>query len=310
MAAPTGHPMFELIRITTVHPALVHLPLGILFLAVVLYVIAAARHSERWTFAADVAAWFGAATALLAGIFGFVSYYTVEWPGGLEPWPQLHLGMGVATVVLSAAFALTRAWRRRKSPVVGAGWAAGAVALGLVAAFTGYVGGEVLVFHAGMAVQGAARGSLAPSLSWPGSPPEDVEDAMGRLRGAFAAASTTHQHILVEHPTEEQFREVARAAGHMQEVARWLEQQHESEDEQAPHGAEAGTGGSGGEHENHAHLARMAGPLLDASRALEEAAQAHDVPGMSHALGDTMAACASCHTHLRWKASGESGEHP
>src|SRR5262245_39166197 len=45
--------MFDYVRWTTLHPALVHLPLGLLPLAVLAYWVAQRRQLERWQFVGD-----------------------------------------------------------------------------------------------------------------------------------------------------------------------------------------------------------------------------------------------------------------
>lgn len=301
--------MFDALRLLTVHPALVHLPIGILVLAAVLYVLAAARRSERWTFAADASLAFGAASALIAGAFGLASYFALEWPGGLGPWPVIHLGFGVATAVLSTGLAAWRLWRRRKVQLVSWGSALAASALALVTIFTGYVGGEILVFHGGVAVEGAAHGALAPSMSWPDGEPKNMHDAMYRLRGAWARAVTNASRALVERPTPQRFEEVREAAGHMSQVAQWLASRDGGEN--GPSGPGVGGGGAGGghgehaAHGEHAHggkggVAQMGKKLLHHTQALQQAASSNDIAAVMQEVGQVSQTCANCHQQFRW----------
>lgn len=317
----TSSRMFELIRWTTVHPALVHLPLGISALAVVVFLWAAARRSERLTFVADIALYGAAAGVLLAAPFGLVSYFVLEWPGGVAPWPALHLAFGVASTVLVLGFATYRWIRRRRPGGETAGWGSALAMLGIgaVLLFTGYVGGEMLVFHHGIAVSGGAHGALAPSASWPEEPPADLSDAMGRLRGAYARAQTELSRSLVEAPTPRRFEEIADAAAHIAETAQWIAQRDGGDEKQgagvggAGHdGAQQGGSGHGGEdhgsegtsgehHHGGEHLAQEAKKLLQEAQTLRDAAQARDITKVTRALGNVEQTCAHCHAELRWK---------
>src|SRR5512134_3358792 len=99
---------FSPIRATTVHPALVHFTLGVVPVFLVAYAIASARRSPRWTFAGDVAVWIGAALTPATVASGLVSNALVSWPGGMQVWRWLHLGLAVASAVLFLALAVAR----------------------------------------------------------------------------------------------------------------------------------------------------------------------------------------------------------
>ncbi|MBI3181075.1 MAG: hypothetical protein HYZ28_02915 [Myxococcales bacterium] len=299
--------MLELLRWTTLHPALVHLPLGILPLAALAYAMAVVRRSERWTFAADMALFIGAGGTVLAAGFGLVAYLVLDWPSGWAPWPVIHLALGASSTAAVVSAAVFRGLTRRRRMVASRGLAAISFLLVLAAAGTGWVGGEVLVFHGGAAVRAAGDGLLAPPVTWPEGPPSSVADAMGRLRSTWAANNGALTRVLVDRPTEPRFREVAENARLIQQLARWLMREGPEltgvggagfDDEEEEVGAERRRHGRGATAREH--LRQMAGDLLARARSLEDAALHQDVLEVMHRQGELTAACAGCHQHLRW----------
>src|SRR6185312_16969025 len=106
------------------------------------------------------------------------------WPGGIESWRWTHLGFGIATTVLLATLAVLRlAFRRSDVPARAPVFAAAIIVAG-VAAFTGWIGGEVLVFHSGMAVRAAGDGAFAPPVT-DRRVSRNFLDAMREARGAW-----------------------------------------------------------------------------------------------------------------------------
>jgi uncharacterized membrane protein len=287
---------FSAIRATTVHPALVHVTLGVLPVVVLAYGLAAARRSDRWSFAGDVALGVGAVFTIATAGAGLVANALVPWPEGLETWRWLHLGLGAAGTVLLLALAAVRFRALRRGALAGRGTAACALLLAFLFGATGWIGGEVLVFHSGMAVTAAAHGALAPTLSRRSTPPEDLDDAMERLRGAWADASAAYGRMLVERPSADGYARVAGAAGEIARVARWLEA--EGPRRVAEHA---------GEHagpEVAATVEQLAGLLGEGAAQLEAAASAQRWSGVTRSLGAVTSACAGCHEAARW-----SGEH-
>lgn len=292
---------FEPLRWVTMHPALVHFPLGILPFAALAYVVAAARRSRPWTFVGDVALALGTLALLVAAAFGIVSWLLLAWPGGLDPWRWVHLGAGVGAGVLALTLTIVRLTRMRRAPIAGAGTAASmAVVAGLVL-FVGWVGGEILVFHGGMAVKAAGNGALAPAGERDAHPPRDLLHAMHRLRGAYGSATATMASAIVEHPHGEDFTTLARDARKMHDVGAWI----------VEHGAE------GAEDEEEAeHLTDMASRFVGHASDLEHAASTQQLSLAADRLGVIQADCAECHEHTRWEeeehAHGPhvaSGEH-
>ena len=208
--------MFPIMRLATVHPLLAHFTLGGLPLIVVAYAMAAWRRSPSWTLIGDAALGLTAALTLATGIFGLVSNAVVPWPGGIERWRWLHLGGGVATTLLLLLFALVRLVRGQRERATGAATLAVALAVCGVAGATGWIGGEVLVFHAGMAVRAAGDGALAPSLSAATPHPRDFLDAMRGARAAWGGVQTRLAFMLVQRPSDDDFARVGIEAQRLQ----------------------------------------------------------------------------------------------
>jgi uncharacterized membrane protein len=306
--------MIEIVRLSTVHPALVHFTIGTLPLIVTAYAVAARRRSERWTFAGDAALAITAAITVATAAFGLVSNAVVPWPGGLALWRWLHLGFGAASAAALLVFATVRWWRRQTSPTSGGGTFVAALVVTLLVGFTGWIGGEVLVFRSGMAVRAAGDGALAPP-AMPARTPRDLVDAMGRLRAAWASAESALSSMIVQEPRAQTFAAIERDARQMSELAEWMAKEgaRSMPNAGAPsehHGDEAEHEHGEDEHEHEhehgeltvgAHLALMARELGGHTTALAGAAHARDIAATAHALGDIQSACASCHAELRWE---------
>src|SRR5689334_19100194 len=95
-------------RWETLHPLVVHLPLGASAIAVVLYGFAALRNSERLTFAADIVTLIEALALGLATATGLIANAVVQWPGDISAWRYVHLAAGVTATVLVATFTIFR----------------------------------------------------------------------------------------------------------------------------------------------------------------------------------------------------------
>lgn len=320
---------FDVLRWTTIHPAVVHLPIGIFALAAIAYVVAAVKKSERWSFAADVMGIAGAISLVIAAAFGLVSWFVVDWPGGISMWPTLHMVLGLVGTGVGLLFMGGRIWARRRSPLVGAPSAAVAVLILVAVGFVGWIGGEVLVFHNGIAVAGAGHGALAPAMASDDDRPESIEDAMGSMRGAWATATVTTAEMVVQEPTSERFETVAQAAGRLQQLSRWVadhagEHAHPGEEAEAKAGSEEDeTHGHGDEGEAHGHgeegkgaggegaaahdgasakqqMRGMSIALAAMAGQLQQAARQQDLPEVSRQVGEIGAQCGSCHQEHRW----------
>ncbi len=299
-----------MVRLVTVHPALVHLPIGLAPIAALAYLVAVTRRSRlraaRWTFAGDFALVAAALFALAAAAFGLVSSDLLDWSGGLDRWRWIHLGGGVASAALLASLAVLRLARRRRP--VGRGFLAASLGTLAVLLFTGWVGGEVLVYYAGMAVRGGALGTLSPPLEKPGTP-SGFKDAMGRMRGELSAVTAEAQRMVVEHPRDATFNAAAGHAAALEQVADWLGEHPESfEKIERKHERGRGrppevalVGGHDEATDPEVEIANYAVILGDGARELLAAARSHDLMGLSLAAGRLRAGCAGCHESVRWR---------
>jgi uncharacterized membrane protein len=273
-------PEIEFLRLVTVHPAVVHFALGGLPITVVAYLVARWRRSERWAFVGDVAVTITAAAATASLASGLLSNALVPWPGGLETWRAIHLAGGITSATVLITLTVARLWARRRQPVSGNGALAGALIAAAVVGFTGWVGGDVLVFHAGMAVKGAAYGATAPPTSSRRRVPRDLLDAMRLIRASWAASSDLAAAMIVEQPEERDFDVIVDQAGRLEQLARWV----------------AATGGGSREQPRPAsHLSRMATDLATRAQGVAASARQQDLSAVTNALGAMESVCAHCH---------------
>jgi uncharacterized membrane protein len=305
--------MLEALRINTVHPALVHVTIGGIVVATIAYVAAALRRSDRLSFAGDVALVATAAATLVAAAFGVVAYAVAKWPGGLETWSGLHLAFGIATTVLIAAFAGVRLVRRRRP--TGRAAAITAVVALAIATFTGWVGGEVLAYHGGIAVRAAGEGSLSPPLSSRPAPGANLAETMDAVRAVWADAVTTQATMIVQRPADSGFARLSDSGNTLARLASWVESDGALSLPGAQQPLRSHHGGHPGAAEmQHAaaetrgdHLAEMARDFGKHAATLAGAADAHDLEGAANALGLIASDCAGCHEELRWTAGQRSG---
>jgi uncharacterized membrane protein len=290
--------MFDLIRLSTLHPALVHLPLGVIPLVLVAYAIAASQHSGRWMFAGDVALGFASISALLAAALGYIAYFSVQWPGGLAPWPLAHL-IGGTTTTLGLWIMAALRWRSVQRDIRSTAgpqspkphrlrWAIGALGLTVLVLATGYIGGEVLVFHAGIGVKAASLGALAPPLSAAVDAPQSLHDSMHRVRAHWARSVGSIARSVVHEPSATEFEAIAEDARRIERLARWL--------------VDWGHQGTHG-HADPDVMREHAGTLQRAAQQLEAAATQRDLADTIDALGAMTRGCAECHLDQRWSTA-------
>ena len=249
----------EVIRLETLHPILVHFTIGAIPLLLLAAILAWRKASEAWTFVADVTLAVTAASAVLSALSGLYLQFFFPWPGGLDFWRYLHLGFGAASTLVLLVFAGIRLRRRARQTYLGSGSVFTAAGSAILLFATGWIGGEVLVFRSGMAVQAAGNGALAlPApdlpLTGPQGPPENLEQVMHRLRGRWSQVTSSTAHALVEKPTADYYAQVESAATDMADMAEWLKEN--------PSG--------------HSGLGFMAGQFKDSAEALKQAAQNKD----------------------------------
>ena len=275
--------MFHVVRLATIHPALTHFTIGGLPLIVIAYAIAVWRRSPAWTLVGDAALVLTAALTLGTGIFGLVSNAVVPWPGGIESWRWIHLGFGITTTTLLAALAVLRLVFRRADTPISPPLLGCVVVVAGIAVFTGWVGGEVLVYHSGMAVRAAGDGALAPPVFDSTKRPKDFLAAMRQVRAAWGAINTRLAWMLVQHPRDEDFARIEHDARRMEELTKVMA------DEGAKDGKAADV------------LASMSQTLGGDADDIAEAAKKKSLQDIAHAVGEMSGHCADCHEQVRWK---------
>jgi uncharacterized membrane protein len=279
-------------RLETIHPALVHFTLGGLPLMVLAYAVAwlgrrDPARAARWGFVGDAALVLTAALSVLTFAFGLVSNAQLAWPEGLQRFRLLHLWGGALVAVLLVGLAVARVLARRRA--VGPVTFTAAALSSLLALGVGWIGGEVLVFHGGMAVRAAARGMLSPPLEAPGSggqAPANLVQAMDRLRASWSALRLEQARMLLERPSDAAFGRLRAEAARLGAIAGWI-----AAEEPARWNAEGLDGGQ---------LVAMAETLSMKAPLVERAAAKQDLVAVTLALGQTDAACGGCHLTLRW----------
>lgn len=298
-----------IVRLVTVHPALVHFTIGAIPVLVLAYAMALLRRSPQWTFVGDVTAAVTASITVVTAAFGLVANWVVTWPGGLGTWRWLHLALGAATTLTLLSLAgLRLAARKHGTHVSGRGaLAMSLVSAGLVLA-TGWIGGELLVFRAGIAVEGGAHGALAPPVSSVDTSPRDLVHAMHELRAAWGRASATTARMIVARPSDEGFAAIAEDARALAKIAQWIADRADLGHDRGPAepvaGAEEGPEAKGGGPavDPEKHLKLLARQFASDAETLAEHADEKDLDGIATTLGELGAMCASCHRELRWNA--------
>jgi uncharacterized membrane protein len=279
-------PQIEILRLVTIHPALVHFALGGLPIILLSYLLARWQRSERWSFVGDVATVVTAAAATASLASGLLSNALVPWPGGLETWRAIHLSGGVASAVALVTLAVARLAVRRRSPGSGNAAVAGALVAAALVGFTGWVGGDVLVFHSGMAVKAAAYGATAPPTSTRRRLPRDLLDAMRQIRASWAATNVLVSAMIVEEPEDRDFDVLTDQSRRIEELASWVARA-------APSGAQDGS--QDGSKKGSSHLSQMAKDLEVRARGLEASGRQHDLAAAATSVGAMEAVCAGCH---------------
>jgi uncharacterized membrane protein len=277
----------QAVRLETIHPLLVHFTIGTIPVLLIAYLLAWRRRSRPWAFTGDAVLVVTAILTVASLSFGLVSNALVTWPGGLGRYRLLHLILGTLATVMFVGLATFRLWQRQKSPVSGFGVLAASALVALVTAGTGWIGGEVLVFHSGMAVHGGAGGALAPPV--PGAhTPRTLHEGMGQVRSLWAAADAELATMLVDRPTNPRFDAIVSSAAALSRLTSELPATLQQKGQALAPGLQSG----------------LQAVAADASR-LQMAARQHQPVACVQAMGRLTATCMGCHQTYRW-----SPQHP
>ncbi len=174
------------IRLEEMHPTLVHLPLGLVPLAVAADWIGTMRDDDALREAARVAIRVAAVGAVAAASTGLIAGEEVN-EGAAHDMLTTHRNLNAAATVTTLAMASWRSRHDRPGPVY---LTAGVAAVALLG-YSAYLGGRMVYAH-GVAVEPAG------GVSRPGAPTMRV----GRLR-AFAAAALVDLFNGVRHMAQE-----------------------------------------------------------------------------------------------------------
>jgi len=279
--------MLTVVRLTTIHPILVHFTIGALPIVFLAYAVGAVKRSERWTFVGDVGVIVTAIITLATVAFGLVSNWTLDWPGSLMTYRWLHLGLGAGATVLLCALAVSRlVHRRRAETIAQPGTVLATAVIGVAVLATGWIGGEVLVYRSGMAVVAAGDGALAQPTTSRQAQPRDIPEAMDAVQAAWGSANAAVAGMLVRKPEARAFSDVEGDAKQLEHVADWMS----SEGKKHVKGDVDG-------------FADAAGALRAHASELESAAHDSDIRRTTEALGAVATTCASCHSVARWNQS-------
>jgi len=195
--------------------------------------------------------------------------------------------------------------RRRVGSLTGTGALIASIFVSILIAATGWIGGEILVYTSGMAVQAAGNGAFAPiGMSGTGTP-VDFPDAMGRTRAAWASITTQVGEMIVQHPSDEAFSAVAKDAQRLEQVANWIS----TEGPRHAPGVDKPMNSSSdpGQSQTHGAFTRgqlitfMGAQLENEAQTMAQQARQKDLEQLVKEVGRTSALCASCHEELRWR---------
>ena len=130
-----------------IHPALVALPIGAFFLALVADAFHVSTRNGFWYDVAGFAIAVGIVTALLAAVFGFIDFFGVEMSQAGWRIAKWHMGINLTVVALYAV----GLWLRRDHAAMGTGLWPIALALEvfpfLLLGVSGWLGGKMSYEH-------------------------------------------------------------------------------------------------------------------------------------------------------------------
>jgi uncharacterized membrane protein len=147
-------------RLSEIHPSLVHFPLALLPIAVGADTIGNATGNRELNYAGKLAIAGAAISASVAGLFGLIAQEEVSLDNEGEKILLTHRTLNVGTLAVLTAMAVYRASRRKPSGgYLVAGFSALAVTL-----FSAYLGGK-LVYDHGAGVKRVGAGTSDPEIT-------------------------------------------------------------------------------------------------------------------------------------------------
>ena len=175
------------LRLQELHPALVHVPLALLPLAVAADAIGWVTGRPRWLGFGRGAISVAAAGAAGSALTGLIAGEEVNVEGRSRDMLMTHRNLNVAATLVAVAMAL---WRRGHDRPSGTYLGTGLVGIGIVA-YTAYLGGE-LVYEYGVGVD-PAKGVWRPD-----APRLQKGQTGGFLRDAVVDVWHGVQHMVEE----------------------------------------------------------------------------------------------------------------
>jgi len=147
-------------RLSEIHPSLVHFPLALLPFAIGADAVGNATGNRKLNYAGKVAIAGAAISASLAGIFGLVAQEEVSLDDEGEKILHTHRTLNVAALGALTTMAVVRAGRRKPS----AGYLVAGFAALAVTVFSAYLGGK-LVYDHGAGVKRIGVGTSDPEIT-------------------------------------------------------------------------------------------------------------------------------------------------
>jgi hypothetical protein len=191
------------------------------------------------------------------------------------------------------------------------GWSTG---IAVVAGYTGWIGGELLVYHSGMAVEAAAEGCSSPPLARVECNPLNLTEAMDELRSSWAAVDTSLAYMVIQKPDSRRFDHVLVEARLLEGLAVWLrttpafaghqELTRGKDPPLSPSAAGASLGNPtqpqrDNEGVDRSQFDRMALELEQAASHVRDGARQQDIRATVASAGQAESVCAACHAVLR-----------
>jgi len=130
-------------RLSEVHPALVHFPIALLPVAVGADALGLMRGSRELHAVGRVGIVLAACSAALAGVFGFIAQETVELDREARPILQTHRTLNVVGLGVVTAMAIHRVARKRPSR----GYLIAGLAAVATVSISAYLGGKLVYSH-------------------------------------------------------------------------------------------------------------------------------------------------------------------